>query len=157
MKRLKALKNKYDLSILVLAHTPKRDLSKPITRNDLAGSKMLINFCDSVFSIGESNLDKSIRYFKQIKSRNTEILFDAENVIICQIEKPDNFLQFDFLDFGTEREHLKQFTENDREQRISEASELKKQGVSNVEIARMFGVSEGAVRKWIKKYDADTK
>ena len=44
MKYLKALKSKYDLSILVLAHTPKRDLSKPISRNDLAGSKMLINF-----------------------------------------------------------------------------------------------------------------
>jgi RecA-family ATPase len=35
MKHLKALKNKYGLSILALAHTPKRDLSKPITRNDL--------------------------------------------------------------------------------------------------------------------------
>ena len=30
MKELKALKNKYGLSILALAHTPKRDLSKPI-------------------------------------------------------------------------------------------------------------------------------
>ena len=50
MKHLKALKTKYNLSILVLAHTPKRDLSKPITRNDLQGSKMLINFCDSSFA-----------------------------------------------------------------------------------------------------------
>ena len=45
MKHLKVLKNKYNLSILALAHTPKRDLTKPITRNDLQGSKMLINFC----------------------------------------------------------------------------------------------------------------
>ena len=70
MKHLKALKNKHGLSILALAHTPKRDLSKPITKNDLQGSKMLINFCDSSFSIGESNTDKSLRYLKQIKSRN---------------------------------------------------------------------------------------
>ena len=61
MKHLKALKNKYGLSILALAHTPKRDLSKPITRNDLQGSKMLINFCDSSFSIGESHSDKNLR------------------------------------------------------------------------------------------------
>jgi hypothetical protein len=87
MKHLKALKNKYGLSILALAHTPKRDLSKPITRNDLQGSKMLINFCDSSFSIGESSSDKNIRYLKQIKARNTEIIYDTENVCVCQIDK----------------------------------------------------------------------
>ncbi len=152
MKYLKALKSKYGLSILAIAHTPKRDLSKPITRNDLQGSKMLINFCDSSFSIGESVHDKNIRYLKQIKSRNTEIIYDTENVIICQVEKPDNFLMFDLLSFGTEREHLRQLTDKDRETRISEVLELKKQGMSNVQIAKQFNVSEGAIRKWIKKH-----
>jgi archaellum biogenesis ATPase FlaH len=114
MKHLKALKNKYGLSILALAHTPKRDFSKPITRNDLQGSKMLINFCDSSFSIGESSNDKNTRYIKQIKARNTEIIYDTENVCICHIEKPCNFLQFEFLNFGTEREHLKQITESEK-------------------------------------------
>lgn len=114
MKHLKALKNKYGLSILALAHTPKRDLSKPITRNDLQGSKMLINFCDSSFSIGESSHEKSTRYLKQIKARNTEIIYDTENVCICHIEKPYNFLQFEFLNFGTEREHLKQISESEK-------------------------------------------
>lgn len=114
MKHLKSLKSKYGLSILALAHTPKRDLSKPITRNDLQGSKMLINFCDSSFSIGESSLDNKLRYLKQIKSRNTEVIYDSENVCVCQIDKPYNFLQFEFLNFGTEREHLKQQTEKEK-------------------------------------------
>jgi hypothetical protein len=114
MKQLKALKSKYGLSILALAHTPKRDLSKPITRNDLQGSKMLINFCDSSFSIGESCHDKNIRYLKQIKARNTEIIYDTENVCVCQINKPYNFLQIEFLNFGTEREHLKQISESEK-------------------------------------------
>jgi len=114
MKHLKALKNKYGLSILALAHTPKRDLSKPIDRNDIQGSKMLINFCDSSLSIGESSNDKNTRYIKQIKARNTEIIYDTENVCICHIEKPYNFLQFEFLNFGTEREHLKQITESEK-------------------------------------------
>jgi len=151
MKYLKALKSKYGLSILALAHTPKRDLSKPITRNDLQGSKMLINFCDSSFSIGESHTDKYLRYLKQIKARNTEIIYDAENVVTCQIQKPYNFLEFEFLVYGTERDHLKQLSDDDRENRISEALEMKKQGISNVQIAKEFNVSEGAVRKWIKK------
>jgi len=152
MRHLKALTRKYELSILAIAHTPKRDLSKPITRNDLQGSKMLINFCDSSFSIGESSHDTNIRYLKQIKVRNTEFIYDAENVITCQIGKPGNFLMFELLSFGTEREHLRQLSDKDRESRISEAIELKKEGLSNVEIARQFSVTEGAVRKWIKKY-----
>lgn len=151
MKELKALKKKYDLSILALAHTPKRDLSKPITRNDLQGSKMLINFCDSSFTIGESQKDKSLRYLKQIKQRNTEQVYDAENVCLCQIAKPFNFLQFEFLDFQTEREHLKEVSEQDKGQRMAEALESHKQGHSNTAIAQRFGVSEGAVRKWLKK------
>ncbi len=151
MKQLKALKNKYGLSILALAHTPKRDLTKPITRNDLQGSKMLINFCDSSFTIGESSTDKHLRYLKQIKARNIEIMYDTENVIVCQIEKASNFLQFELLNYGSEKEHLKQLSTNDKEERISEVLELKSQGVSNIEIARRFSVSEGAIRKWIKK------
>lgn len=151
MKYLKALKSKYGLSILALAHTPKRDLSRPITQNDLGGSKMLYNFIDSCFAIGQSNTDKNLRYIKQIKARNTAMIYDTENVIICQIDKLYNFLAFEFIDFGAEREHLKQLTEKDHESKILEALELKKQGLSNVQIAKQFGVSEGAVRKWIKK------
>lgn len=151
MKYLKALKSKYGLSILALAHTPKRDLSRPITQNDLGGSKMLYNFIDSCFAIGQSNTGKNLRYIKQIKARNTAMIYDTENVIVCQIDKPYNFLAFEFIDFGAEWEHLKQLTEKDHESKISEALELKKQGLSNVQIAKQFGVSEGAVRKWIKK------
>ncbi|HYG17163.1 MAG TPA: AAA family ATPase [Bacteroidia bacterium] len=150
MKHLKALKTKYGLSILALAHTPKRDLTKPITRNDLQGSKMLISFCDSAFAIGESTADGSIRYLKQVKQRNTEAIYDADNVCVCQISKPFNFLQFEFMDSGTEREHLKQPTDTDKQNRLAEVLELKKQGLPNTEIAKKYGVSESAVRKWLK-------
>ena len=141
MKHLKALKSKYGLSILALAHTPKRDLTKPITRNDLQGSKMLINFCDSAFSIGENHTDKNLRYLKQIKARNTEIIYDAENVCVCQIDKPLNFLQFEFVNFGTEQEHLKQYTDKDKENLNEKIIELKQQGRSLREIGSELGIS----------------
>lgn len=150
MKHLKALKSKYGLSILALAHTPKRDLSKPITRNDLAGSKMLINFVDSCFSIGESHSDKNLRYIKQIKARNTEIIYDTENVAICQIEKPHNFLQFEYVDLGNEMEHLKQISKEDRETNISKAKDLNQQGMSQRQIAKELSISLGAVNKYLK-------
>lgn len=150
MKHLKALKNKYGLSILALAHTPKRDLSKPITRNDLQGSKMLINFCDSSFSIGESHSDKNLRYLKQIKQRNTEQIYDAENVCICQIDKPLNFLLFEFVNFGKELEHLKQHTEKDKEKLSEKVSELKQQGRSFREIGAELGISHMKVSRILK-------
>lgn len=151
MKHLKALKSRYELSILALAHTPKRDLSKPLTKNDLQGSKMLINFCDSAFTIGESFTDKAIRYIKQIKQRNTEHIYDADNVITCEITKPDNFLQFSFKGFAAEREHLKQLSEKDRESLVEKAKELSQQGKSQRQISAELGISLGAVNKYLKK------
>ncbi len=150
MKHLKTLKSKYGLSILALAHTPKRDLSKPITRNDLQGSKMLINFVDSCFAIGESHNDKHSRYLKQIKARNTEIIYDTENVAVCQIQKTFNFLSFEFLKFGVEREHLKVLSDKDRESIIESVKELSKKGFSQRQIATELGISLGAVNKYLK-------
>ena len=114
MQKLKSLKTKYGLSMLVLAHSPKRSLFNPLTRNDIAGSKHLANFADSIFAIGESAQDKSFRYIKQLKSRAVEIVFDAENVIECQLTKSSNFLKFEFTGIGTEKNHLKE--EQDKEE-----------------------------------------
>ncbi len=150
MKYLKALKSRFDLSILALAHTPKRDLSKPITRNDLQGSKMLINFCDSSFAIGESCKDKGLRYLKQIKVRNAEIKFDTENVYLCQIQKPDNFLHFEFLSFSSEREHLRNLSETDKSAMIATAKQLSADGKTQREIAYELSISLGAVNKYLR-------
>ncbi len=150
MKHLKALKNKYNLSILALAHTPKLDSSKPITNNDLQGSKMLMNFCDSSFSIGKSSRENGLRYLKQIKVRNVEMKFDAGNVHLCQIEKPDNFLRFSFEGFARESEHLKVITEKDRNELIEQAKKLSAMGESQRKIADELGISVGAVNKYLK-------
>ena len=151
MKHLKALKSRYGLSILALAHTPKRDLSKPLTRNDLSGSKMLINFCDSTFAIGESSQDKHLRYIKQIKARATEIIYDSENICLCQIGKPGNFLQFEWVNYGTEREHLRQPTEQDAASKIERVKELSQQGKSTRLIAAELGISAMTVSRYLKK------
>ena len=77
MMRLMQLKRKHNLSILILAHTPKRPLCNPITQNDLAGSKKLYNFFDSVFAIGRSAKDSNLRYIKQLKVRYGAYTYDA--------------------------------------------------------------------------------
>jgi RecA-family ATPase len=151
MKQLKALKRKYNLSILSLAHTPKRDMSKPLTRNDLQGSKMLINFCDSAFALGESCQEKSLRYLKQIKARNTEVVYDGENVCICQVVKRVNKLMMEKIGYGSEQMHLRKLSEQEEDHTVRQIKKLKAQGRSNVEIAKALGVSEGSIRHWLRK------
>lgn len=150
MKHLKKLATQYELSLLVLAHTPKRDTSKPISKNDLQGSKMLMNFCDSAFAIGESYNDKNLRYLKQIKARSTEIIYDTENICVCQITKPHNFLQFEFLNYGTECEHLREISQKDRNELVSKVKELSQQGKSQRDIASELGIAVGTVNKYLK-------
>lgn len=91
VRSLQAIKAKYNISILVLAHTPKRNPVKPITQNDLQGSKMLINFVDSAFAIGESQTQPGTRYLKQIKQRSTKQHYGPENICLGKIEKVRQF------------------------------------------------------------------
>lgn len=151
MKYLKMLGRKHELSILALAHTPKRDLSKPVTRNDLQGSKMLMNFCDSSFAIGESHKDKDLRYLKQIKQRNTESIYDSDNVCICSIVKEKNFLQLEFIKTGYEADHLKQYSENDKQKVEQQVIEYYNEGKSFRQIGEELGISHmKAKRLWDK-------
>src|SRR6185369_8628604 len=123
MKYLKELKLRHGLSILALAHTPKRDSSKPLGRNDLQGSKMIINFCDSAFAIGESVKETNLRFLKQIKARNTEIIYHAENVLMARVVKDVNFLKFEFGETAVESEHLGVKTAKDMGELIRQVKE----------------------------------
>ena len=148
MKNLKKLKNKYGLSILCLAHTPKREESRPITGNDLAGSKTLMNICDSAFAIGMSSRDKNMRYVKQIKVRNCEKKYDSENVLIYEILKEnENFVKFRFIDYGNEYDHLKEPKKSEEESLLEKMKELKDAGKSYRQIADELGISKSKVER----------
>ena len=155
MMKLMALKKKRDLSLLIIAHTPKRDLSSPITQNHLAGSKKLYNFFDSVFAIGMSAKDRNLRYVKQVKVRAGAFRYDAGNVLVYEIEKTNGFLRFNFREFATEEEHLRHRETpevNDNEARILE---LSKQGLSCRKIADQVGLSKSMVNNIINKHKDD--
>lgn len=151
MRKLTELKNEFGLSILVLAHTPKRSMSNPITINDLAGSKHLSNFADSVSAIGKSVQGKNIRYIKQVKPcRSSEILYDADNVICCEIEKNGSILTFHHLGYAPEHEHLNQDNAAGKEELKEHARELKRQGQSVREIANQLDLPSSTVHRWVK-------
>jgi hypothetical protein len=149
MKYLKELKQRHGVSILALAHTPKRDSGKPLSRNDLQGSKMIINFCDSAFAIGESHKEPGVRYIKQIKARNTEIIYHGENVLMATIVKDANFLRFDFRSTGVEADHLKGKSEKDVAEMVRRAKELSSHGLSNRKVAEKLGIAHTTVARYL--------
>jgi len=144
---LQGIKDTYQLSILVLAHTPKRNLAKPLTRNDLLGSKMLINFCDSAFAIGESQLPPPaegcgpLHYLKQIKQRSTHEVYGAANVCLGSIVKLDGFLQFKFDGTAHEAEHLARQHEQYRKISDTCIAQLKQQGLSLRQVAEKLNIT----------------
>jgi transposase-like protein len=109
---------------------------------------------DSCFAVGESQKDQSIKYLKQIKVRYGIFQYPSDNVMVCKIGKDSNFSSFQFMEFGRESDHLKQLSTCDKSEVKKKAFELKKDGYSNVSIAEELGISEGAVRKWLKQIES---
>ena len=142
VQNLRALKNKYGFSILIIAHTPKRDMSRVITQNDLAGSKKLFNFIDSCFALGTSAQGTIFRYLKQIKVRNCSIQYGTDNVRVYRIEKDGALLHFVYLHDSPEHEHLK---EQNREELKMEVKKRVSEGLSVRDISRELGISKSAV------------
>lgn len=149
MLRLLDLKRRLGLSILVLSHTPKRSMSAPITQNDLAGSKKLFNFFDSVFAIGKSAKDPQLRYIKQVKVRAGAYVYDSDNVIVSEIVKEQGWVHFRTLGYASEQEHLK--TEPDRENLIAEVKSRAERGKSMGAIASELGISKSKVQRILAK------
>ena len=151
MMRLMQLKRQYGLSILVLAHTPKRQSSEPITQNDLAGSKKLFNFFDSVFAIGRSAADHALRYIKQIKVRNGDFTYGADNVMLCSIEKLGAMLQFSPIGTARERDHLSEPSASAIEAARNRAKQLYAEGYNVRQIASEMGKGIATISRYLKQ------
>jgi archaellum biogenesis ATPase FlaH len=151
MSYLRALKNKHGLSILIISHTPKRDLSRPITENDMGGSKQLMNLTDNAFVIGHSARAPGERYLKQIKPKLTECIYGADNVLTCHIVKHSNFLSFEALGFDKESDHLRQRSEKDMSDLNERIYSLKDTGASLRDIGIKVGLSQTSVANHLKK------
>jgi DNA-binding CsgD family transcriptional regulator len=152
MSRLNTLRAEYKLSILILAHTPKRHrATQPLLDNDLQGSKLLMNFADSAFSIGVSNTDNNLRYLKQIKQRNTHQVYGGDNVCLCRIGTHGNFLQLLFEGYSDEASLLPAPNDQLLEQRTSQVAKLSAEGLSQRQIGKQLNISLGRVNQLLKE------
>lgn len=165
MKSLKALKTDHNLSILVLAHTPKRrNPTQAISADDLHGSKLLINFADSAFAIGKSTVQRSphgaaadLCYLKQIKQRNTRQRYGSDNVCLCRIRKPGAFLHFQFDGHSAEHHHLLTRTAAGRQEFANKIAELAAASLSQREISRQLGLSLATVNRLLRCADVQMR
>ena len=151
MMKLISLKKKYHLTIIVIAHTPKRRGYDPITQSDLAGSAKLMNFFDAGIALARSARDNNLRYLKQVKVRTGEYQYDSDNVIIYDVIKDNGFLRFELQDYGKEEDHLKNGDSSEDLEEIEDILKLQAQDKSLRDIARILGISLGKVQRRLKK------
>lgn len=158
MKTLDALKKKFGLSILVLAHTPKRSIRSHITLEHLQGSKMLANFADSIAAIGRSRRDSEFRYLKSIKHRNTAERAAETEVASIRIAKTGRFLGFTFDGYTDERSHSgwnRGESEDDRLALVQRIFDLAGQNLTQREVARELGISASTVNRCLRSKEED--
>jgi hypothetical protein len=151
MQSLQGLTRKYGWSILSIAHTPKRNLSNPVTQNDLAGSKKLMNFFDSAFAIARSRKDERLVYVKQIKVRNDVFRYGEDNVIVYEIVKNGAFLHLKQIGYATEREHLQSMDEQEKNALKDAVIALLNEGKTQKQAAAELGLTESKVSRLLKK------
>jgi hypothetical protein len=153
MKSLRELKTKLGLSILVLAHTPKRNTTWPLNVNDLQGSKAIANFADNIFAIGQSQYDSSHRYIKHIKPRSTEMIYDSQHVPSFALGKQGgNFLSFRFIGWREEAVHLSRKFNNFRLEKADGMKRMAADGHTQREIADAYGTSPASVNRFLNMW-----
>ena len=154
MREMKILKEEYRLSIMLLAHTPKRNKSLSISEADLAGSAGLSRLADSLIALGKGGESQDQRYIKQIKVRSAMLNYGAENVIKCRLAPNGGLLGFVFEGYCQESDLLRT---TDR-QNISEqviAMRSQNPSLSQAGIARHLGVNKMRVCRILAREDSD--
>lgn len=122
----------------------------------MAGSKKLYNFFDSVFAIGKSARDESLRYVKQVKVRAGAYRYDSDNVILYEIVHDRENVHFEFKGFANEKEHLKESDDKEKSTLSENVLDLIHQGKSYREVAQALGISKSLVGNIVKKSEVST-
>lgn len=150
MKALITLRELYGLSILIIAHSKKRNKKNPIENNDLAGSKKIAVLAEAVFAIGHRVSNKRELYLKQIKQRYKGEIYGSDNVITCHLEKRNSFLQLVEGSYAKEEDLLYKNKVEDKKAIIDVIFTMRNSGMSNRTIAKELKISEATVRNYMK-------
>ena len=151
MQTLVYIKKHYGVSILLIAHTPKRLSRGPISINHLQGAATLGRYVDSCFALGASRRGSSTRYLKSVKHRNTAGRENDAEVATLRIGKSGRFLGFDFEGYALESTHCG-WNHGDlgSDEFVQAVLELAKDKLSQRQIAATLDVSAATVNRCLK-------
>lgn len=152
MKALQRLKKRLGISILVIAHTPKRPIHSALNINDMQGSIMLATFADSVFALGTSRKGADFRYIKAIKHRSSAASAVASEVAVLRLVKDQCLLGFQFVEMSDEAEHtarLKRAADEEKLFLMRKASDLSEKGLSQRQISDELNLSPATVNRYL--------
>ncbi len=139
-------------TIIIAAHTPKRNGNEKLQLKDLAGSAVIGNFADSIIGMGEDLRDPSRRYLKGFKNRDVEKKYNGPMVLECEIKKADNgLLFFDMIGPSYESGMLMNEKEAETIQRNSDILDLRAEGLSYNDIATKLDMSRATVQSIVRR------
>ena len=137
MSKIRDYQRANNLTVIIMAHTPKIFEGQPITENNLAGSANIYNLSDAVFAINTTSQGSHIRYIKQLKSKYNEKMYESDNVITIKFsENLTGFKGFDFLAYNTEEALIKIIEKTQKEELQDEIINLVNNFGSYTEIAK---------------------
>jgi RecA-family ATPase len=147
VQSFRRLRSKLGISILLVGHTPKLPVGMRIEIQNLAGSAQMANLIDSCFALNKCGQGKV--YIKQLKQRNDQQQFGAENVILGTIVK-DPYVKFKLLGYAHEGELLSESGDiSTRNERI--ISDYATGSHSQRKLAEMYKLSKSQINEILKK------
>lgn len=149
LSELKNLKEKFGLTMLLIANSKKQKL-RIIKLNDLGGWTNHINFIDSIFAISSSQVGNEFKYIKQIKSRADE---KTDEVTTLKITK-EPYLSMQYVNHTYEDAHIDREDTSLLMLRISPEQEIKllqmhKDKRKALDIANELGLGVGTIYSYL--------
>lgn len=151
MKEIKGMQKRHGWTIIVVAHTPKRNEGQPLSVNDLAGSRQLANFFDSIFALGRCFVNPSIRYLKQVKVRSEELYYTEARVVSFVIKKENSMLRFVKDGIHTESEMLRSHEDMESDRLCERIVQMRQSGKDPKEISLETGETVSRIQKILYK------
>lgn len=143
-----SLKKNHNLSILLIHHPAKKKPYTGWSLNDLAGSKKIANAIDSCFAIGKDlSKGQNYRYLKQLKVRDSELIYSDDEVASFEVSKPNVRLKMEYVEMtGNEMSCLK-VNASTQEERNDTIGYLLADGLSYRDVGDRTGLSHQQVKR----------
>lgn len=156
IKALKTLREKFNLTIVVLAHTPKIGDESTLSMDHLQGSKMLSNLADSVIGMKRLYMDEDKTYLKQLKVRSSALLYGYENVCLLGKRKVGGMLSF-ILEMNCDEMSLidKTKAESRNIDLTNKVVKMRREGKSMRVIADTMCIDKMKVHRILKSVDGE--